>query len=84
MISHGFISGAMFFSIGVLYDRTHSRKIDDYGGVCNKMLNFFRIFCFFCISQLRVTGNKWICGGIFLILAAVKEDIVIGLFAALT
>ena len=46
MISHGFISGAMFFSIGVLYDRMHSRKIDDYGGVCNKMPIFLH-FLFF-------------------------------------
>ena len=46
MISHGFISGAMFFSIGVLYDRMHSRKIDDYGGVCNKM-PIFSAFLFF-------------------------------------
>ena len=84
MISHGFISGAMFFSIGVLYDRMHSRKIDDYGGVCNKMPIFSAFFVFFALANCGLPATSGFVGEFFVILAAVKQDIVIGLFAALT
>ena len=46
MISHGFISGAMFLCVGVMYDRMHSRQIADYGGVANKMPMFAAFSCF--------------------------------------
>ena len=84
MISHGFISGAMFFSIGVLYDRMHSRKIEDYGGVCNKMPIFSAFFVFFALANCGLPATSGFVGEFFVILAAIKEDIVIGLFAALT
>ena len=61
MISHGFISGAMFFSIGVLYDRMHSRKIDDYGVFVIKC-QFFLHFCFFCVSELRIAATSGFVG----------------------
>ena len=84
MISHGFISGAMFFSIGVLYDRMHSRKIEDYGGVCNKMPIFSAFFVFFALANCGLPATSGFVGEFFVILAAIKEDVVIGLFAALT
>ena len=53
MISHGFVSGAMFLSIGVLYDRMHSRQIADYGGVVNRMPKFAALFVLVLDGQLR-------------------------------
>jgi NADH-quinone oxidoreductase subunit M len=51
MISHGFVSGAMFLCIGVLYDRVHSREIADYGGVVNKMPRFAAFFILFSMAN---------------------------------
>ena len=57
MISHGFVSGAMFFSIGVMYDRVHSRQIADYGGVVNKMPKFARLLHAVRDGQCRSAGH---------------------------
>ena len=84
MISHGFISGAMFFSIGVLYDRMHSRKIADYGGVCSTMPVFSAFFIFFALANCGLPSTSGFVGEFFVILAAVKENFVMGLFASLT
>ena len=51
MISHGFVSGAMFFCIGVMYDRMHSRQIADYGGVVNTMPKFAALFMLFSMAN---------------------------------
>ena len=84
MISHGFISGAMFFSIGVLYDRVHSRKISDYGGVCNTMPIFAGFFVFFAMANCGLPVTSGFVGEFFVILAAIKENILVGSLAALT
>ena len=52
LISHGFVSAAMFMCIGVMYDRVHSRQIADYGGVANKMPKFAALFMLFSICLL--------------------------------
>ena len=61
MISHGFISGALFLCVGVMYDRVHSREIKDYGGVANTMPRFAAFMMLFCHGERRLTGNIRVC-----------------------
>jgi len=82
MISHGFISGAMFLCIGVLYDRVHSRQIADYGGVVNTMPKFAALSVFFAMANCGLPATSGFVGEFMVILAAVKFDFWIGLLAA--
>jgi NADH-quinone oxidoreductase subunit M len=82
MISHGFISGAMFLSIGVLYDRVHSRNIADYGGVVNTMPKFAALFLLFGMANAGLPGTSGFIGEFMVILGAVKYNFWIGLLAA--
>src|SRR5450830_325598 len=72
MISHGFISGAMFLCIGVLYDRVHSRQIVDYGGVVNKMPKFAALFVLFSMANCGLPATSGFVGEFMVILGAVK------------
>ena len=82
MISHGFVSGAMFLSIGVLYDRVHSREIASYGGVVNTMPKFAAFALLFSMANCGLPGTAGFVGEWMVILGAVKYDFVIGLLAA--
>ncbi|WP_338848037.1 NADH-quinone oxidoreductase subunit M [Massilia sp. W12] len=82
MISHGFVSGAMFLCIGVLYDRVHSRQIADYGGVVNTMPRFAFFFVLFSMANCGLPATSGFVGEFMVILGAVKYDFVIGLLAA--
>jgi NADH-quinone oxidoreductase subunit M len=82
MISHGFVSGAMFLCIGVLYDRVHSREISSYGGVVNTMPTFTAFAVFFAMANCGLPATAGFVGEWMVILAAVKFDFVIGLLAA--
>jgi len=82
MISHGFVSGAMFLSIGVLYDRMHSREIADYGGVVNTMPKFTAFAVLFAMANCGLPGTAGFVGEWMVILGAVKFDFTIGLLAA--
>ncbi|EYS92988.1 NADH:ubiquinone oxidoreductase subunit M [Cupriavidus sp. SK-4] len=82
MISHGFISGAMFLCIGVLYDRVHSRQIADYGGVVNTMPKFAALAVFFAMANCGLPATSGFVGEFMVILGAVKFDFWIGLLAA--
>jgi len=82
MISHGFVSGAMFLCIGVLYDRMHSRQIADYGGVVNTMPKFAALFMLFSMANCGLPATSGFVGEFFIILAAVKFDFWIGVLAA--
>ncbi len=82
MISHGFVSGAMFLCIGVLYDRTHSRLIADYGGVVNTMPRFAAFFLLFSMANCGLPATSGFVGEFLVILAAVQFDFWIGLLAA--
>ena len=84
MISHGFISGAMFLMIGVLYDRMHSREIADYGGVVNTMPVFAAFAVFFAMANAGLPGTSGFVGEFMVILAAFKANFWIAFFAALT
>jgi NADH-quinone oxidoreductase subunit M len=82
MISHGFISGAMFLSIGVLYDRMHSRQIADYGGVVNVMPKFAAFSVLFAMANCGLPATSGFVGEWMVILGAVQYDFWIGVLAA--
>ncbi len=82
MISHGFVSGAMFLCIGVLYDRVHSREIADYGGVINTMPRFAALFVLFSLANAGLPGTSGFIGEFMVILGSVKYDFWIGVLAA--
>lgn len=72
MISHGFISGALFLCIGVLYDRMHSRDIAAYGGVVNTMPKFAAFFLFFSMANAGLPATSGFVGEFMVILGAVS------------
>jgi len=84
MISHGFISSAMFLCVGVLYDRVHSREISAYGGVANTMPWFAMFFVLFAMANVGLPGTSGFVGEFMVILAAVKANFWIAFFAATT
>ena len=84
MISHGFVSGAMFFCIGVMYDRMHSRNIADYGGVVNTMPKFAAFFMLFAMANSGLPATSGFVGEFMVILGAVKFNFWIGLIAGTT
>jgi len=84
MISHGFISGAMFLCIGVLYDRVHSREISSYGGVVNTMPTFTAFAVFFAMANCGLPGTSGFVGEWMVILGTVKANFWLGLLAATT
>ena len=84
MISHGFISAALFFSIGVLYDRMHTREIKDYGGVINSMQLFGSFFVLFAMANSGLPGTSGFVGEFLVILGAMQENFWIAFLAALT
>ncbi|MBB3118661.1 NADH-quinone oxidoreductase subunit M [Pseudoduganella violacea] len=82
MISHGFISGAMFLCIGVLYDRMHSRQIADYGGVVNTMPKFAAFLVLFSMANCGLPATSGFVGEFMVILGAVQFNFVTGILAA--
>ncbi|HEU4459672.1 MAG TPA: NADH-quinone oxidoreductase subunit M [Methylibium sp.] len=84
MVSHGFVSGAMFLCIGVLYDRVHSREISAYGGVANTMPKFAAFAVLFAMANCGLPGTAGFVGEWMVILGAVKFNFWIGLAAATT
>jgi NADH-quinone oxidoreductase subunit M len=82
MIAHGFVSGAMFLCIGVLYDRVHSRQIAAYGGVVNTMPNFAAFAMLFAMANCGLPGTAGFVGEWMVILGAVKANFWLGVAAA--
>ena len=82
MIAHGFVSGAMFLCIGVLYDRVHSREISSYGGVVNTMPKFAAFALFFAMANTGLPGTAGFVGEWMVILGAVKFNFWIGAASA--
>lgn len=74
MISHGFISGALFLCVGVLYDRMHSREIDSYGGVANAMPVFSVFLVFFAMSNAGLPGTSGFVGEFLVILGSFRVN----------
>ena len=84
MVSHGFISAAMFLCVGVLYDRMHSRQIADYGGVVNTMPWFAAFMVFFAMANAGLPGTSGFIGEFMVILASFRADFWFAFLAATT
>jgi NADH-quinone oxidoreductase subunit M len=84
MISHGFVSGALFLCIGVLYDRVHSREIASYGGVVNTMPKFATLAVFFAMANCGLPGTSGFVGEWMVILGTVGVSFWLALLAATT
>ncbi len=84
MISHGLVSGALFFSIGVLYDRMHSRQIADYGGVVNTMPVFASFMVLFAMANAGLPGTSGFVGEFLVILSAFRASFWYAFLAATT
>lgn len=84
MVSHGFISAAMFLCVGVLYDRMHSREIADYGGVVNTMPWFAAFMVFFAMANAGLPGTSGFVGEFMVILASFRADFWFAFLAATT
>jgi NADH-quinone oxidoreductase subunit M len=82
MIAHGFVSGAMFLSIGVLYDRVHSRQIADYGGVVNTMPKFAAFALLFSMANCGLPATAGFVGEWMVILGAIKANFWLGFASA--
>ena len=82
MIAHGFVSGAMFLCIGVLYDRVHSRQIADYGGVVNTMPKFAAFALLFSMANCGLPATAGFVGEWMVIIASVRFNFWIGMGAA--
>ena len=82
MLSHGFISGAMFFCIGVLYDRSHTRMIADYGGVVNTMPKYAALLMLFAMANAGLPGTSGFVGEFMVILATIRTNVWWGILAA--
>jgi NADH-quinone oxidoreductase subunit M len=84
MISHGFVSGAMFSCVGVLYDRVHSRMIKDYGGVVNTMPWFAALWVLFSMANCGLPGTSGFVGEFMVILATFQMNVWVAAAAAFT
>ena len=84
MISHGFISGALFLCVGVMYDRVHSRNISDYGGVANKMPMFAAFFVLFAMANSGLPATSGFVGEFMVIMGAIKVNFWYAFLAATT
>ncbi len=84
MISHGFISGALFLCVGVMYDRLHSREIGDYGGVVNTMPTFAAFMMLFAMANSGLPGTSGFVGEFLVILSSFQANFWLAFFAATT
>ena len=84
MISHGFISGALFLCVGVMYDRLHSRQIGDYGGVVNTMPAFAAFMMLFAMANAGLPGTSGFVGEFLVIVTAFKANVWYAVMAAMT
>lgn len=84
MISHGFVSAAMFMCIGVMYDRLHTRNIADYGGVVNVMPKFAAFMMLFAMANAGLPATSGFVGEFMVIMGAVEVNFWVGALAALT
>ncbi|MBA4696021.1 MAG: NADH-quinone oxidoreductase subunit M [Legionella sp.] len=84
MISHGFVSGAMFAGVGYLYDRLHTRQISNFGGVVNSMPIFASFFMLFAMANAGLPGTSGFVGEFMVILGSIKANFWIAFWAATT
>ena len=84
MISHGFVSAAMFLCVGVMYDRMHTRNIADYGGVVNTMPRFAALMMLFAMANCGLPATSGFVGEFMVIMGAMKESFWVAFAAAST
>jgi NADH-quinone oxidoreductase subunit M len=84
MLSHGFVSGALFLCVGVMYDRVHSREISAYGGVINTMPKFAAFMVLFALANSGLPGTSGFVGEFLVILASFKANVWYAFLAATT
>ncbi|MCI0399711.1 MAG: NADH-quinone oxidoreductase subunit M [Gammaproteobacteria bacterium] len=84
MISHGFISGALFLCVGVMYDRLHTREISDYGGVVNTMPHFAAFMMLFAMANAALPGTSGFVGEFLIILSSFEANVWFAVLAAMT
>ena len=84
LVSHGFISGALFLCVGVMYDRLHSRRIADYGGVANTMPIFASFMMLFALANSGLPGTSGFVGEFLVILGSFQANVWIAFLAGLT
>ncbi|WP_456389339.1 NADH-quinone oxidoreductase subunit M [Profundibacter sp.] len=81
MISHGFISGALFLCVGVIYDRMHTREIDAYGGLVNRMPHYALIFMFFTMANVGLPGTSGFIGEFLVLIGIFQANTWVAMFA---
>ena len=81
MLSHGFISGALFLCVGVIYDRMHTREIDAYGGLVNRMPAYALVFLFFTMANVGLPGTSGFVGEFLTLAGTFQVDTWVALFA---
>jgi NADH-quinone oxidoreductase subunit M len=82
MISHGIVSAALFLSVGVIYDRMHTREIEDYGGVVNTMPKYSIFFMVFILASLGLPGTSGFVGEFLVLMGVFKVNYLVSLLAA--
>ncbi|RCW85834.1 NADH-quinone oxidoreductase subunit M [Paracoccus lutimaris] len=82
MLSHGFISGALFLCVGVIYDRMHTREIDAYGGLVNRMPAYAAVFMFFTMANVGLPGTSGFVGEFLTLLGTFRENTWVAFVAA--
>ena len=83
MISHGIVSAALFFSVGVVYDRTHSRLINDYGGLVNLMPKYSILLMVFVLGSLGLPGTTGFIGEFLILMGTFKKSFLVAAIASL-
>ncbi|MEJ6397948.1 NADH-quinone oxidoreductase subunit M [Yoonia sp. 208BN28-4] len=81
MISHGFISGALFLCVGVIYDRMHTREIDAYGGLVNRMPAYALIFLFFTMANVGLPGTSGFIGEFLTLMGIFQVNVWVAIIA---
>ncbi len=82
MVSHGFVSGALFYCVGVVYDRTHTRKISDYGGVANTMPRYASLLMLFAMANAGLPGTSGFVGEFMVVMGTLQVNVILGILAA--
>ncbi len=83
MVSHGLVSAALFFSVGVLYDRVHSRLIDTYGGLVSIMPKYSVLFMIFTLGAIGLPGTSGFIGELLILLGTFQESFLVATIASL-
>ncbi|WP_308917527.1 NADH-quinone oxidoreductase subunit M [Jannaschia sp. LMIT008] len=81
MISHGFISGALFLCVGVIYDRMHTREIDAYGGLVNRMPAYAAVFMLFTLANVGLPGTSGFVGEFLTLMGVFQVNTLVGVLA---